>query len=138
MSWSMISTPISFGSAATASRMMWLSALGTPAAGSSSSSTSGFEPERDRELDQPLAAVGQFGDAMPGVVGELEHVEQAHRLVDHVLAHAGGLEHRVAGAEPLGDRDVDVLQHREPAEQPVDLEGARDAELDARGLLPSW
>ena len=28
----------------------------------------GFEPERDRELDQPLAAVGQLGDAVSGVV----------------------------------------------------------------------
>ena len=71
----------------------------------------------------------------PASFDELEHVEQPHRLVDDVLAHAGGLHHLVAGAEPLGDRDVDVLQHREAAEQPVDLEGARDAELDARGLL---
>ena len=28
----------------------------------------GFEPERDRELDQPLAPIGQFGDPVPGVV----------------------------------------------------------------------
>ena len=54
------------------------------------------------------------------------------------LRMPAGLSIVVAGAEPLGDRDVDVLQHREAAEQPVDLEGARDAELDARGLLPSW
>ena len=48
---------------------MWLSALGTPAAGSSSSSTCGFKPERDRKLDQPLAAVGQLGDAAARIVG---------------------------------------------------------------------
>ena len=119
-----------------ASRMMWLSALGTPAAGSSSSSTSGFEPERDRELDQPLAAVGQFGDAScAAIVGELQRLEQLHRLVDHVAARARRASHRRRGADALGDRDVDVLQHREPAEQPVDLEGARDAELDPLGLL---
>ena len=117
-----------------ASRMMWLSALGTPAAGSSSSSTSGFKPERDRELDQALAAVGQLGDAVAGVVGELQGLEQMHRLVDHVPAPAGGPEHGRRGADALGHRDVDVLQHREPAEQPVDLERARDAELDACGL----
>src|SRR5882724_9467032 len=40
----MMSTPISRGSAATASRMMWLSVDGTPAAGSSRSSTSGLRP----------------------------------------------------------------------------------------------
>ena len=46
--------------------MMWLSALGTPAAGSSSSSTSRLQAERDRELDQALAAIGQFGHAVGG------------------------------------------------------------------------
>ena len=28
----------------------------------------GLQPERDRELDQPLAPIGQLGDAVPGVV----------------------------------------------------------------------
>ena len=46
-----------------------------------------------------------------------------------------GCEHGRRGADALGDRDVDVLQHREAAEQPVDLEGAGDAELDPLGLL---
>src|SRR6478736_4414779 len=42
----------------------------------------------------------------------------------------------MSGAAPaLGDRHVDVLQHGEAAEQPVDLEGAGDAELDPFGLL---
>ena len=44
MSCSMMSTAMCSGSRSMASRMMWLSALGTPAAGSSSSSTSGFSP----------------------------------------------------------------------------------------------
>ena len=65
----------------------------------------------------------------------LSRVEQLHRLVDHVAARAGGPEHVRRRADPLGDRHVDVLQHREAAEQPVDLEGAGDAELDALGLL---
>src|SRR5206468_2612355 len=38
------------------------------------------------------------------------------------------------GTDALGDGDVDVLQHREAAEQPVDLERPRDAELDPLGL----
>ena len=99
--------------AAMASRMMWLSALGTPAAGSSRSRTSGLEPERDGELDQALAAVGQLGDALARVVAPAsERLQQVHRLVDHVAAAAGGPEHRRGGAAALGDREVDVLQHR--------------------------
>ena len=94
----------------------------------------GIEPECDGKFDQPLAAVRQFGDAVLCVVGKLEHDKESHRLLDHVLAHAGRLEHGIAGAEPFGHRDVDVLQHREPTEQTVDLEGAGDAALDARGL----
>ncbi len=94
----------------------------------------GLEAERDRELDQTLAPVGQFGDAMGGVVGELERFEQRHRLVDHLLAQACRLEHVGRDTEPLGDCDIDILQHREAAEQAVDLEGASDAELDALGL----
>ena len=70
------------------------------------------------------------------VVGELERFEQMHRLVDHVAALAGRREHGRRGADALGDRDVDVLQHRQAAEQPVDLEGARDAELDALAPAP--
>ena len=71
---------------------------------------------------------------MSGVVVQLERLQQMHGLVDHVLAAAGRLEHGRRRADPLGDRDIDVLQHREPAEQPVDLEGAGDAELDPPGL----
>jgi len=36
---------------------------------------------------------------------------------------------RRAAADPLGDRDVDVLEDREPAEQAVDLKRASDTEL---------
>ncbi len=51
-------------------------------------------------------------------------------LRDHVRAPAGGADHRSARAEALGDGDVHVVQHRQAAEQLVDLEGARDAALD--------
>ena len=71
---------------------------------------------------------------MLGMVVQLQRLQQVHRLVDHVLALAGRLQHRGGGAEPLGHCDIDVLQHRQPAEQPIDLEGAGDAELDALGL----
>jgi hypothetical protein len=94
----------------------------------------GLEAERDRKLDQALTPIRQFGDAMRGVVRKLEGLQQRHRLVDHLLAPAGRLEHMGRDPEPLGDRDTDILQHREAAEQAVDLEGAGDAELDALGL----
>jgi hypothetical protein len=79
--------------------MMWLSALGTPAAGSSSSSTSGFSPERDRKLHQALAAVGQLAKWCRRASScELQRLQKMHRLIDHVAALAGGREH--VGAAP--------------------------------------
>ena len=93
-----------------------------------------LQAQRDRELDQALAAVGQLPDAVPRVLRELQGLQQVHRLVDHVPPQAGGPKHGRGGADALGDREVDVVQHREPAEQPIDLEGARDAELDPFGL----
>ena len=95
----------------------------------------GLQAERDGKLDQPLAAVGQFRNGLVRDVGELEPRQKLHRLVDHVAARARGRDHVRRGADALGDRHVDVLQHREAAEQPVDLEGAGDAALDALGLL---
>ena len=95
----------------------------------------GLQSERDGQLDQPLAAIGQFRNGLVGDVGELEPRQQLHRLVDHVAARARGRDHVRRGADALGDRHIDVLQHREAAEQPVDLEGAGDAELDPFGLL---
>ena len=67
---------------------------------------------------------------MRGVGRKFQRVEQMHRLFDHVAAPAGRPEHGRGRPDPLGDRDVDVFQHREPAEQPVDLERPGDAELD--------
>ncbi len=93
-----------------------------------------LEPERDRQLDQALTAIGQFGNAVRGVVGELEGIEQRHRLLDHVLARARRPQHAGRRPQPFGDRDVDIVEHREPAEQAVDLEGAGDAALDPVGL----
>ena len=95
----------------------------------------GLQSERDRELDQALPAIGQLGDAVLGIVVRAS-ASPAGASTSSITscALAGRLQHRGRGAEPLGHRDIDVLQHREPAEQPVDLEGAGDAELDALGL----
>ena len=94
----------------------------------------GLQAERDGEFDQALAAVRQLGDAVRRVGRQLQGVEQVHRLFDHVPARPGRPEHGRGRADPLGDRDVDVFQHREPPEQPVDLERPSDTELDSRRL----
>ena len=78
---------------------------------------------------------GSSGMVLSRDVGELEPGEQLHRLVDHVAALACRRNHAECRADALGDRHVDVLQHGEPAEQPVDLKRPRDAELDPLRLL---
>ena len=113
-----------------ASRMMWLSALGHAGRRLVEQQDLGLQAERDGQLDQALAPVRQLGDPSARVGGQLERLEQMHRLFDDVPARARRPEHRRRGADPLGDRDVHVFEHREPAEQPVDLERAGDAELD--------
>ena len=56
------------------------------------------------------------------------------RLVDHRALGAGRPPQMVAGAVALADREIDIFQHREPAEQLIDLEGAGDAAPRALGL----
>src|SRR5580700_7730468 len=113
MSCSMMSTAMSLGSASMASRMMWLSALGTPAAGSSSSSTSGLSA---------------------GDIGEFQRLQKFDRFGDDVGAPADWIKHGPRHALAFGDGYADVFQNRQPAEQPVDLERARDAKLHPLGL----
>ena len=45
---------------------------------------------------------------------------------------AGDAEHVAGDALALADRERDVLEHRQAAEQLVDLEGAAEAALDPR------
>ena len=91
----MISTAMSGSSAATTSRMRWLSDDGTPAAGSSSSSTRGFCAERDGDLHQPLAAIGQFAHQLERIVGQPQRVEMIERLVDHLALAQPAERHRL-------------------------------------------
>ena len=95
----------------------------------------GLQAERDRDLDQALAAIGQLRDALlrrRPRASAFRAAASTSSITSRALA--GRPQHGRRRADALGDRDVDVLQHREAAEQPVDLEGARDAELDALGL----
>ena len=86
-----------------------------------------LQRQRDRDLDQPLAAVGQFAHQLERVLGEPQRVRDGRGLLDHrALAPAG--RHRLLQAPlALGDRQVDVLQHGEPAKQLIDLERAGEA-----------
>ena len=44
----------------------------------------GLEPERHRDLDQALAAIGQLAHRAQRLVGEAEPLEQRVGLLDHV------------------------------------------------------
>ena len=89
--------------------------------------------DRDGDLQQALLAVGQDGGALVHDVGEAE-VLRGCSTTSSIEPAAGcrrGAATRPAVAEPLGDGEADGLQRREIGEQLVDLERARDAELDA-------
>src|SRR6516165_2013676 len=58
-----------------------------------------------------------------------------HRFIDHIGATADRMEHGRRGADAFGDRHADIFQNRKSAKQPIDLEGARNSELDSLSLL---
>src|SRR4029450_4440395 len=133
MSWSMMSTPMSRGRLSIASRMMWLSALGTPAAGSSSSRPSGFRPSpmgSSTPRSRPSVAPAEPRGPAARAGRHPERLEQVPRLFHDVAARAGRPKHRRGCADPFGDRDAHIFENRKPAEQTVDLERPGDAELD--------
>ena len=130
----MISTAISRGSAAIASSRMWCSAPGMPGRGLVEQQHARRERERERDFHQALAAVGQLGHRPARVGGQAHRLDQPHRLGSDVGAQARGPQRVAARPQALGDRDRDVLEHREAAEQLVDLERAHDAALDAPRL----
>src|SRR5882672_2559640 len=90
--------------------------------------------DEDRDLDEALLAVGQVEDALLRVVGESQRREQRHALVADVGVRARGAQHSRRHATALGDREGDVVEHREPPEERVDLERAAEAELHALRL----
>ena len=89
----------------------------------------------DRDLDQTLAAIGQFAHLLQGVVGESQRFQMIERLVDDRAFGAGPAPEMIAGAGALADGQIEILQHGQAAEQLIDLKGAGDAAADARGLL---
>ena len=111
-----------------------LSLDGTPAAGSSSSSTLGDEAERYGNLDQPLAAIGERVDRTQCLVCEPQPFEQREGFLDRRAMTTGRTEQSAADPLPLADRQGDVFEDAQAAEQRGDLEGADEPALDPRGL----
>ena len=113
--------------------MRWLSRDETPAAGSSSRSTRG-RCASERDLDQALAAVGQLADRLERVLDQPVRREMLERLLDHRRLGARGPKEVVAGAGALADRQAEVVEHAQAAEELIDLERAREAPPRARLL----
>ena len=114
--------------------IMPLSPDGTPAAGSSSSSTLGDEGERHGDLDQPLAPIGERVDRAQRLIGEPQPLEQRKGFLDCGAVMAGRAEQAAGDPLPLADRQGHVFEHAQAAEQRGDLKGADEAALDPRGL----
>src|SRR3954462_2753464 len=94
-----------------------------------------LEAERDGDLNQALAAVGQILHRRARVVREAERGEKLHRLVGDLGVSARGLPHASRDAVALGDAEGDVVEHRQLAEKRGDLEGATEAKADAGRLI---
>ena len=125
MSCSISSTVTSRGSAATAARISWRSPSGTPAAGSSSSSTRGLVGDGDRDLQQALLAVGQRRGRLVHHVEQMEARQVLRDLGVDVVARAHPPPPVAAAAEPFRHREPDGLERRQIGIELVDLEGAR-------------
>src|SRR6185312_6684968 len=86
-----------------------------------------LEPERDRDLDETLTPIRQFADQPVGVVGEAKPLQERVGRQQDLAMRACGTEQAAAGAEPLADREADIFEDAQAAEQRVDLEGACEA-----------
>ena len=82
--------------------------------------------ERNGDFHQPLAAIGQFAHQLKRIVDEPQRVEMIERLVKNGPAAADRPPQIVGMAVTFADAHADVFEHRQPAEQLVDLEGARE------------
>ena len=107
-----------------------LSPCGTPAAGSSSSSTFGLGGERQRDLEEPLLAVGEFAGRPVADRAEPQREQDRVSLLDRVGIGRQLPPPGPGVAAPLADRERHRLERAEMREQGVDLEGAHEAALD--------
>ena len=105
-----------------------LSSRGTPAAGSSSSSTLRLGRQRQRDLEQPLLAVGQLARQPVAVRAERQRLQDAVGLLDR-LADSRAAAARNCPATPRRSQTASVTASSavEMREQRVDLERAHQA-----------
>jgi len=109
------------------------SSEGTPAAGSSRSST-WLQSERDGDFHQALFPVRQVEDANARVIGEPQRGKQLHALVADVAVGACRAQHARRDAAAFGHGQRHVVEDRKAPEEGVDLESSPQAELHALRL----
>ena len=84
--------------------------------------------DRERDLQEPLLAVGQRGGALVYRIGEAEALDEIGDLVDDLRLGPGGAPPVRAGAEALGDDEAERFHRREIRKQLVDLKRAGNAQ----------
>src|SRR5207302_6057483 len=92
------------------------------------------QTERDGDLNEPLAAIGERADRAQRIVRETERLEQCEGLLDDAVMTAGRADQTAGDAVALGDRERHVFKCCQAAEQRRDLERAGKATLDAHSL----
>ena len=100
-----------------------VSACGTPAAGSSSSSTAGAQSHGERHLEKPLLAIGDSRDAPRRDLAEAEDRENLRSLGQDGRHAVIGAGHTAGPALPLQDGERHMLLRRHVGKQPRHLEG---------------
>ena len=108
---------------------------GMPAAGSSSSSTRGSRRERQRDLQQPLLAVGKLARRVAASRSSRSCASMRARLVD-LRALLRDADCHQTPPSPSRSQQASTTDSStvRPGKQRVDLERARHAALDARVL----
>ena len=138
MSCSISSTDTSAGSALTMSKISWRSPSGTPATGSSSSRTRGWQAKRDGDLQQ--AAACRRRAARPSGPSRRRDGTAPSRTSKRSAISRIASERLpqpppgTPDAELGRDRERERLQRRQFGEELVDLEGAHDAAPDPRSV----
>ncbi len=99
-----------------------------PAVGSSSSSIFGLERERGRDLQRPLAAVGELGCRCVGELAEADVIQQFPRAAVVAVEQGLGAPEVEAAAARALERHAHVLQRGQVAEHGRDLKAADEPE----------
>ncbi len=126
---------------------MWCaSADGTPAAGSSSSSTRGLSASAMAISSRRCWPYGSSRTRRSATCADAHFLEQRLRFVQAAPPLRRVAQHAPREFLALGDRDRDIVASRDFAQQRVDLMGAREAAAHAllgrhrldRACPPSW